>query len=57
MTSYVDTLDVSPCRRSGRCVVDDCLQQCVVDLGLVEAAQEEHDGLADPLNVTLGTGD
>ena len=33
------------------------LQQGVVDLSLVEAAQQEHDGLADPLNVALGASE
>ena len=37
--------------------MNDGLEESVIDLSLVEAAQEEHDGLADALDETFGTHD
>ncbi len=38
-------------------MVNDGLEESVIDLSLVEAAQEEHDRLADALDETFGTHD
>jgi len=48
---------VLPSGGSRRCVVNNCLEQGVVDLSLVEAAQQEHDGLTDALNEAFGASE
>ena len=46
-----------PCWGSSRGVVNNGLQQGVVHLGLIKAAHQENDWLANALNKTLWTSD